>query len=118
MRERGVPVFLGTDAAFGPWPGTESWPGFQEMARAIEVLVRWAQFDPMEAIRMATQEPARSLRLEEIGTIEAGKRADCILVAGDPLQDARALRAVEWVFRDGRPVAHRGTIILPHAQEH
>lgn len=115
MRERGVPVFLGTDAAFGPWPGTESWPGFQEMARAVEVLVRWAGFAPMDALRMATGEAARALGLGEVGTIAAGKRADLILTASDPLQDIRALRQVEWVFRDGRPVAHRGRIILPGA---
>jgi len=42
MRAKGVTVFLGTDAAFGLWPGTNSWPGFQEMARAVEILVRWA----------------------------------------------------------------------------
>lgn len=41
MRERGVPIIFGTDAGFGLWPGTDSWPGFQELARAFEVLVRW-----------------------------------------------------------------------------
>ena len=113
MRERGVTVFLGTDAAFGPWPGTECWPGFQEMARAIEVLVRWAEFSPMAAIRMATGEAARGIGLDrEIGTLEAGKRADLILVARDPVQDIRALRQVEMVFRNGRLVARRGQIVL------
>jgi len=113
MRERGVTVFLGTDAGFGPWPGTGCWPGFQEMARAIEVLVRWAGFSPMAAIRMATGEAARAIGLDrEIGTLEAGKRADLILVARDPVQDIRALRQVEMVFRDGRLVARRGQIVL------
>jgi imidazolonepropionase-like amidohydrolase len=113
MRERGVPVFLGTDAAFGPWPGTATWPGFQEMARALEVLVRWAGFNAMDALKMATTEAARALRLDaEIGTVEAGKCADLILVADDPLQDIRTLRQPEMVFRDGRLVAHRGQIVL------
>ena len=113
MREKGVTVFLGTDAAFGPWPGTACWPGFQEMARAIEILVRWAVFSPMDAIRLATGEAARGIGLDrEIGTIQPGRRADLILLARDPLQDIRALRQVALVFRDGRLVARQGQIVL------
>ena len=105
MRAHGVTVLLGTDAAFGPWPGTGCWPGFQEMARAIEILVRWADFTPMDAILAATREAARALRLDhEIGTVAAGKRADLVLLAADPLQDIRALRRAEMVFRDGQLV--------------
>jgi imidazolonepropionase-like amidohydrolase len=113
MRAAGVTVFLGTDAAFGPWPGGDAWPGFQEMARAVEILVRWAGFSPMDALQMATTESARALRLDaEIGTVEAGKRADLILLAGDPLQDIRTLRKPEMVFRDGRLMAQHGRIVL------
>jgi imidazolonepropionase-like amidohydrolase len=118
MRTQGVTVFLGTDAAFGLWPGTDCWPGFQEMARAVEILVRWADFTPMDAILAATREAARSLRLDqEIGTVAAGKRADLILLAADPLQDIRALRRPEMVFRDGQLVARRGQLVLPGAQD-
>jgi imidazolonepropionase-like amidohydrolase len=114
MREQGVRVFFGTDAGFGLWPGTALWPGSQELARALEIMVQWAGFSPMEAITMATLETARALRLDgEIGTIEPGKRADLILVARDPLKDIRALREVEMVFRDGKLVARRGQIVLP-----
>jgi imidazolonepropionase-like amidohydrolase len=114
MQQRGVIVFLGTDAAFGPWPGTRDWPGSQEMARAIEVMVRHAGFSPMEAIALATREAARAIRLDrEIGTVEQGKRADLILLSRDPLKDIRALREVEMVFRDGKLVARHGQIVLP-----
>jgi imidazolonepropionase-like amidohydrolase len=114
MQERGICVFLGTDAAFGPWPGTTIWPGFQDLARAVEVLVRHGGFRPMAAIQMITREPARALRWDaEIGTIASGKRADLILLAGDPLQDIRALREAEMVFRDGRMVAQRGQLVFP-----
>jgi imidazolonepropionase-like amidohydrolase len=116
MREQGVTVFLGTDAAFGRWPGTAFWPGFQDFARAIEIMVRWAGFTPLEAITMATREAAKALRLDrEIGTIEKGKRADLLLLAGDPLADIRALRDVELVFRDGTLVARQGAIALAGA---
>jgi imidazolonepropionase-like amidohydrolase len=118
MRAQGVLVFLGTDAAFGLWPGTDRWPGFQEMARAVEILVRWAGFTPMDAIVAATREAARALRLEdEVGTVAAGKRADLILLADDPLKDMRALRRPDWVFRDGRVVARRGQLVLPGTQD-
>jgi len=118
MRTQGVTLFLGTDAAFGLWPGTECWPGFQEMARAVEILVRWADFTPMDAILAATREAARALRLDhEVGTVAAGKRADLILLADDPLKNIRALRRPEMVFRDGRLVARRGQLVLPGAQD-
>lgn len=116
MRAQGVTVFLGTDAAFGPWPGSDRWPGFQEMTRAIEIMVRWADFTPMDALGLATREAARALGLDrEIGTVDAGKRADLILLANDPLVDIRALRQVEMVFRDGQLVARDGHIVLPGA---
>ncbi len=114
MRAQGVRVFLGTDAAFGPWPGSDRWPGFQEMTRAIEIMVRWADFTPMDALGLATRDAARALGLDrEIGTVEAGKRADLILLGNDPLTDIRALRQVQMVFRDGQLVARDGAIVLP-----
>jgi imidazolonepropionase-like amidohydrolase len=116
MREQGVRVFLGTDAAFGSWPGTDLWPGFEEMARAIEIVVHWAGFSPLEAITMATGGAAQALRLEgEIGTIQEGLRADLVLLAGDPLTDIRALRKAAMVFRDGNLVANQGQIVLDGA---
>jgi imidazolonepropionase-like amidohydrolase len=118
MRERGVCVFLGTDAAFGPWPGTAFWPGAQDLARAVEVMVRWGGFAPMEALQMVATEAARALDLDrEIGTIEPGKRADMILLDRDPLQDIRALRDVHTVFREGHIVARQGAVVLGNSHD-
>ncbi|MFW6116674.1 MAG: amidohydrolase family protein [bacterium] len=117
MQEEGVTVFLGSDAAFGPWPGTGAWPGFQDLARAVEIMVRWAGFTPMEAIAMVTREAAKALCLDtEIGTVEKGKRADLILLTEDPLADIRALREVAAVFRDGRIVANQGQVVVTGVQ--
>ena len=111
MREAGVTVFLGTDACFGPWPGTTSWPGFQDMARAVEIMVRHAGFAPLDALGLATGEAAKALGLGgEIGTIAPGKRADLLLVRGNPLEDIRALRSAARVYRDGRLVAEEGRL--------
>ena len=117
MREQGVCVSLATDACFGTWPGTPYWPGFQDLARACEVIVRNAGFSPMEAIGMVTREAARALRLDlEIGTVERGKRADLLLLARNPLEDIRALREVEVVLQNGRVAARSGQVLLPGSQ--
>lgn len=86
------------------------------MTRTIEITVRWADFTPMDALALGTREAARGLGLDrEIRTVEAGKRADFILLADDPLADIRALRQVEMVFRDGQLVARHGHLVLPGA---
>ena len=40
--------------------------------------------------------------LIEVGTVEAGKRADLILVDGNPLEDIRRLRNIVRVMANGR----------------
>ena len=45
---------------------------------------------------------------DEFGTIEVGKRADLLLVDGDPLEDVKALREVDLVVKDGVVVFRRG----------
>lgn len=117
MRERGVTVFLGTDAAFGPWPGTGLWSGFEEIARAVEIMVRWAKFTPLETIAMVTGEAAKALCLDQqVGTIEKGKKADLVLLERDPLTDIRALRQANMVFQNGNLVARQGMLVLGGAK--
>ncbi|MBI2509764.1 MAG: amidohydrolase family protein, partial [Betaproteobacteria bacterium] len=66
---------------------------------------------PMEAIRTATRNAARALKLDrEVGTIEAGKLADIIAVAGDPLKNIRCLQEkknIQIVMKEGRIYADR-----------
>jgi imidazolonepropionase-like amidohydrolase len=58
-----------------------------------------------EALRTATSTAAAILRQENaIGTLEAGKLADVLVVQGNPLNDLEALRRVRWVFKDGNLV--------------
>ena len=62
-----------------------------------------AGLTPMQAIQTATIVPARVMGLDkESGTVEVGKRADLILVNGNPLEDFSALRKVTRVVTDGR----------------
>ena len=57
----------------------------------------------MEAIQAATIVPARVMGMEkESGTVEAGKRADLIVIEGDPLADIRKARNVDYVIAAGK----------------
>ena len=92
LHEAGIPVVVGTD---------QTVPG-HSVHREIE-LYTMAGFTPMEAIRAATIVPARAMGMEkELGTIEAGKRADLILVNGNPLEDIHKIRNVEFVMTGGK----------------
>jgi imidazolonepropionase-like amidohydrolase len=92
LHRAGVPIVAGTDQAV---------PG-HSLHREIELYVQ-AGFTPMEAIQSATIVPARVMGLDkESGTIEVGKRADMILVGGNPLEDIHNLRKLESVVANGR----------------
>ncbi len=68
--------------------------------RGVELLVE-AGFTPVEAIRIATSNGARFLGEAGVGSIEAGKAADLVLVQGDPGTDIKAIEQVDTVFKDG-----------------
>ena len=72
------------------------------LQRELELLVE-AGLTPYEAIRAATVVPARFLgRGEEFGTVAAGRRADLLLVQGNPLGDVTRLREPRGVMVRGR----------------
>ncbi len=80
--------------------GTDSIAGFM-LHRELELYVQ-AGVPPGEAIRIATENGARySGVLHETGTIERGKRADLILVDGDPTTDISAIRRISYVLKGG-----------------
>lgn len=59
--------------------------------------------DNGEAIVAATTGAATLLGLEqEIGSLEPGRRADLVALAGDPLKDIQALKQVRWVMTGGQ----------------
>ncbi|HWB40747.1 MAG TPA: amidohydrolase family protein [Gemmatimonadales bacterium] len=70
--------------------------------REMESLVA-AGLTPYQALAAATRNPAEFLRAsKEWGTIEQGKRADLVLVAGNPLEDIRNTARIEGVSVGGR----------------
>lgn len=79
----------GTLAGYGNW-------------RAIELLVEADGFTPLEAIKIATQNGSVALGLDKtIGTIEAGKSADLLIIDGDPAKNISDIRKVLFVFKNG-----------------
>jgi imidazolonepropionase-like amidohydrolase len=57
---------------------------------------------PMEAIMAATKISAKAIGLETlIGTIEAGKEADIVVVGSDPLKNIVALREPKMIMKGG-----------------
>jgi imidazolonepropionase-like amidohydrolase len=96
LHAAGVELLAGTDA-----PIVRNVPGFS-LHDELKCLVD-AGLTPLEAIRAATLNPARFLGMEkDLGTIEAGKRADLVLLAADPAADIRNVTKIEAVVADGR----------------
>jgi imidazolonepropionase-like amidohydrolase len=92
LHQAGIPIVAGTDQAV---------PG-HSLHRELELYVE-AGFTPLEAIQAATVVPARVMGLDqEVGTIQPGKRADLIVIDGDPLREIRNTRNVEFTITNGR----------------
>jgi hypothetical protein len=88
MHAAGIPLVAGTDATAG-----------FALHRELELYVQ-AGIPAPQALQIATWNGAKySDRLQEIGSIERGKRADLVLVDGDPVADIRAIRRVALVIQ-------------------
>ena len=90
--DAGVQVAMGTDCPVSPH-GTN----LRELA-----LMADAGLGPARALHAATLSAAALLRLDnELGSIEPGKRADVVVVSGDPLDFTDYAERVEQVWKDG-----------------
>jgi len=102
LRAAGVPILAGSDACnAGDFPGA----GLHlELAKLVE-----AGLTPGEALRAATWENARFLAGEsaDFGEIAVGKRADLVLVAGDPTARIGELGRITHVVLDGAVLERR-----------
>ncbi|HWB98023.1 MAG TPA: amidohydrolase family protein, partial [Bryobacteraceae bacterium] len=80
---------------------TMDFPGLMTH-RELELLVE-AGLTPMQVLIAATRNGALALRkLDELGTIEPGKRADLLLLSANPTEDIRNLRKIDRILLDGR----------------
>ncbi|KAJ9158220.1 Composite domain of metallo-dependent hydrolase [Coniochaeta hoffmannii] len=86
MHKRGIVVLPGGDYGF-------AWTPHGTYARDLEHFVKLLDFTPHEAIIAATSGVAALLmRGHELGKVQPGYYADCILVNGDPLEDITVLQ--------------------------
>ncbi len=102
LRKGGLPVVVGTDAAFIPI-GIYRFitPGFS-VPEALMTFVL-AGLTPLEALQTATLNPALALHAtDSLGTVEAGKLADLLLLDADPLADIWNLTKIRAVVANGR----------------
>ncbi|HVS09494.1 MAG TPA: amidohydrolase family protein [Planctomycetota bacterium] len=99
FHEAGVRVLAGTDGGGNGVPFVV--PG-ASLHDELELLAECG-IPPFGVLSAATREAARFLRVEdEVGTVEPGKRADLVLVMGDPLLDVSNVQLVAGVVRAGR----------------
>ena len=93
--EEGVSICVGTDAGspnFGPHPAV-----FREMCTMSEYGMSNA-----EVLQSATLRAAKALGMEDtLGSIEAGKQADIILLKDNPLDDVRNISSLKQVIKKG-----------------
>jgi|GEM_PF-71966 len=92
----GVPILAGSDA---PNPGTAHGASLHH---EMELLVE-AGLTPAAALTAATAAPAAAFGLDDRGRIAPGRRADLVLVAGDPTADVTATRDLVAAWKAGVP---------------
>ena len=96
MYRAGIPVIPGTD------DGAPFLEPVTSLYGEIELLVRKAGLTPYEALVSATSTPTKLFHQEaELGTIEAGKYADLVLLNTDPLMDTSWIAHIDTVIAAG-----------------
>ena len=97
LHKAGVPILAGTDANAHPAMGV---PHGESLHRELELMVE-AGMSTIEVLQAATALPAKYFDLGDRGVIEAGKRADLLLLSQDPLKDIKATRSIRRVWCQG-----------------
>ena len=102
LKEAGVAILAGTDANKHSH-GVNRVSYGDSMWKELELLVE-VGLSPLEAVQSATYQPAAVFGLTDRGVIEAGKRADLILLSKNPLANITDINSVQRVWCYGMQV--------------
>jgi imidazolonepropionase-like amidohydrolase len=84
-------------------------------AKDLEVFVKDCGFSPLETLTMATRDGSHLMRMsDQVGTLEVGKKADLLIIDGDPIEDITILqdkRRILAVVKDGQVQASKGKVV-------
>jgi imidazolonepropionase-like amidohydrolase len=97
LNKAGARIILGSDTGL-----EDHLFGYAEQRELAEMAA--AGMTPAEVIVAATSRSAEYLGLRDMGSLAAGKRADFIVLFGNPLGDIRQTRSIDAVYFDGRAV--------------
>jgi imidazolonepropionase-like amidohydrolase len=103
-RKASIRIALGTD-----YSNSKNTP-YRQLGAEFTAMAE-AGLTPIEAIRAGTINAAHLMLNDRIGSLEAGKAADIVIVDGNPLKDIRVLHGAEhirYVFTNGKIVKEDG----------
>jgi imidazolonepropionase-like amidohydrolase len=97
LHRAGVTVVLGGDTGIpNAWHG---WAEHYELERMVA-----AGMSPADVIVSSTSAAAGVLKLDDVGAIASGKRADFLVLDQNPLDDIAHMRRISAVYLHGRPL--------------
>jgi imidazolonepropionase-like amidohydrolase len=95
--DAGVQIGFGTDS--GPPLRFQGYLEHRELQLMVE-----SGLTPGQALRIATEQSAKILRADDFGTLEPGKQADFMVLAGDPLENIHNTGKLSALWQRGKPV--------------
>ena len=108
MKDAGITLGIGTDLV-SDWYRYLPWPYHEEMRQFVRL-----GYTVPEVLGIATRVNAQLLDMgDKLGTLERGKLADVLVVAGRPDVVLDDIANVDLVIRDGRLQVQRGQVVVP-----